>query len=68
VAGQLPRAWGWALPQVSSRGCAASWLFRAESGGLAYQLFDPLAHGFALRRSIALQQLCPLLSAFVLVE
>jgi hypothetical protein len=55
-------------PQVSSRGCAASWAFRAESGGLAYQLSDPSAHGFALRRSIALQPLCPLLSAFVLVE
>jgi hypothetical protein len=54
--------------QVSSRGCAASWLFNAESGDLAYQLADPSADGFALRRSIALQLLCLLDSAFVLVE
>jgi hypothetical protein len=56
------------MPQVASRGCAASWAFSAESGGPAYQLPDLSAHGFALRRSIALQPLCPLLSAFVLVE
>jgi hypothetical protein len=55
-------------PQVSSRGCAASWAFNVKSGGSVYQLHDPSAHGFALRRSIALQPLCPLLSAFVLVE
>jgi hypothetical protein len=55
-------------PQVSSRGCAASWLFNAESGGLAYQLADPSADGFALRRSIALQPLCLLHSVFVLVD
>ncbi len=56
------------MPKISSRGCAASWAFSAESGGLAYQLADPSADGLALRRSIALQPLCPLLSAFVLVE
>jgi hypothetical protein len=55
-------------PQVASRGCAAGWAFRAESGGLAYQLADSSADGFALGRSIAPQPLCPLLSAFVLVE
>jgi hypothetical protein len=55
-------------PQAPSRGCTASWAFNAESGGLAYQLADPSADGFALRRSIALQALCWLLSAFVLVE
>jgi hypothetical protein len=55
-------------PQVASRGCAASWAFRTESGGLAYQLADPSADGFALHRSIAPQPLCPLFSAFVLVE
>jgi hypothetical protein len=55
-------------PQVSSRGCAASWAFSVKSGGSAYQLPDPSAHGFALRRSIALQILYPLLSAFVLVK
>jgi hypothetical protein len=56
------------MPLISSRGCAASWAFRAESGGLAYQLADPSADGFALGRSIAPQPLYPLLSAFVLVE
>ena len=56
------------MPLISSRGCAASWAFRAESGGLAYQLADPSAASSALRRSIAPQPLCPLLSAFVLVE
>jgi hypothetical protein len=55
-------------PQVSSRGCATSWAFNVKSGGSAYQLPDPSAHGFALRRSIVLQPLCLLLSAFVLVE
>jgi hypothetical protein len=56
------------MPQLPSRGCAAGWAFRAESGGLAYQLADPSADGFALRRSTALQLLCPLLSTFALVE
>ena len=55
-------------PQASSRGCAASWAFRAESGGLADQFSRPPAGGFALCRSIAPQRPCPLLSAFVLVE
>jgi hypothetical protein len=78
------RAWrpsrgcgGWAFarvlgagmrPQVSSRGCAASWAFNVKSGGSVYQLHDPSAHGFALRRSIAPQPLCPLLSAVVVVQ
>jgi hypothetical protein len=54
--------------KVSSRGCAASWAFNAESDGLAYQLADPSANGFGLCRSIAPQLLCLLHSAFVLVE
>jgi hypothetical protein len=56
------------MPQLSSRGCAAGWASSAESGGFAYQLSGPSPHGFALRRSIAPQPLCPLISAFVLVE
>jgi hypothetical protein len=47
---------------------AAGWSFSAESGGLAYQLSSPPVHGHALCRSIALQRLCRLYSAFVLVE
>jgi hypothetical protein len=54
--------------QVSSRGCASSWAFSAESGGLAYKFLWPPSDGYALFRSITPQRLCPLLSAFVLVE
>jgi hypothetical protein len=68
VAGRSPALMGKGRPRVSSRGCAASWLFRATSSGSAYQLSDLSAHGFALRRSIAPQPLCSPLSAFVLVE
>jgi len=57
-----------ARPQVSSRGCAASWSFNAKSGGLAYQLSSPPMYGLGLCRSIAPQPLCLLQGAFVLIE
>jgi hypothetical protein len=57
--GVRPHQWGRGGPQASSRGCAASWAFRAESGGLADQFSRPPVDGFALRRSIALQRLYP---------
>jgi len=58
---------GAGAPQVASRGCAASWVFRAESGGLADQFSRPPADGFVLRRSFALQPFCSPQSASVLV-
>jgi hypothetical protein len=54
--------------QVSTRGCAVSWAFSAESDGSAYQLSNRSAQGVALPRSIAPQPLYSSLSAFVLVE
>lgn len=68
VPGHSPVAWAGAMPQVSSRGCAAGWAFSAESVGLAYQAPSPTVHGFALRRPVALQAISRLQSAFVLVE
>ena len=69
VAGHSPALMGLGVMlQASSRGCAASSSFSAESGGLAFQLSNPPVDGLAWCRSITPQSLCPPRRTFVLVE